>query len=45
MHGGSNCTFMELKYFSSKKISMRKVSSNCTFMELKYTDKASEYEK
>ena len=31
----SNCTFMELKYLSSKHVTMSKVGSNCTFMELK----------
>ena len=33
--GGSNCTFMELK-FPDDPIKSDKLSSNCTFMELKY---------
>ena len=31
----SNRTFMELKYFSRKKVTAVKISSNRTFMELK----------
>ena len=33
--GGSNCTFMELKWDTPELIGRKVTRSNCTFMELK----------